>query len=79
MLQPLTTLAHIPRCTMILKMREEDGCSWEEIDAALPHQTKDAIQVRYSTKLKKSCYTCDKHRSTVVNVTSTYNLLKLQY
>lgn len=27
---------------------EEDGCSWEEIHAA-----KDAIQVRFSTKLKK--------------------------
>jgi Myb-like DNA-binding domain len=37
----------------ILKMREEDGCSWEDIHAALPHRTKDAIQVRYSTKLKK--------------------------
>ena len=37
----------------ILKMREEDGCSWEEIHAALPHRTQDAIQVRYSTKLKK--------------------------
>ena len=38
---------------MVLKMREEDGCSWEEIHAALPHRTQDAIQVRYSTKLKK--------------------------
>ncbi|KAH8744710.1 hypothetical protein BGZ57DRAFT_919173 [Hyaloscypha finlandica] len=37
----------------ILKMREEDGCLWEEIHAALPHRTPGAIQVRYSTKLKK--------------------------
>jgi hypothetical protein len=37
----------------ILKMREEDGCSWEEIHAALPHRTRDAIQVHFSTKLKK--------------------------
>jgi hypothetical protein len=27
----------------IFKMREEDGCSWEKIPAALPHQIKDAI------------------------------------
>jgi hypothetical protein len=38
---------------MILKMREEDGCSWEEIHRALPHRTIGTIQVRYSTKLKK--------------------------
>jgi hypothetical protein len=37
----------------ILKIREEDGCSWEEIHTALPHQTPGAIQVHYSTKLKK--------------------------
>ncbi|CZR65297.1 uncharacterized protein PAC_15197 [Phialocephala subalpina] len=37
----------------ILKMREVDGCSWEEIHAALPHRTPGAIQVQYSTKLKK--------------------------
>jgi hypothetical protein len=37
----------------ILKMREEDGCSWEEIHAALPHRTIETIQVHYSTKLKK--------------------------
>ena len=37
----------------ILEMREEDGCSWEEIHAALPHRTKETIQVRYSTKLKR--------------------------
>jgi hypothetical protein len=37
----------------ILKMREEDGCSWEEIRAVLPHRTQGTIQVHYSTKLKK--------------------------
>jgi hypothetical protein len=37
----------------ILKMREVEGCSWEEIHAALPHRTKGTIQVHYSTKLKK--------------------------
>jgi hypothetical protein len=37
----------------IREMREEDGCSWEEIYAALPHRTPGAIQVQYSTKLKK--------------------------
>jgi len=30
---------------MILKMREEDGCSWEDIHTALPHRTQGAIQV----------------------------------
>jgi hypothetical protein len=37
----------------ILKMKEE-GFSWEEIYAALPHRTPGAIQVQYSTKLKSS-------------------------
>ncbi|KAF4636261.1 hypothetical protein G7Y89_g1829 [Cudoniella acicularis] len=36
----------------ILKMKEE-GCPWEEIHAALPRRTPGAIQVQYSTKLKK--------------------------
>jgi hypothetical protein len=36
----------------ILKMKKE-GCSWEEIHRALPHQSIGTIQVRYSTKLKK--------------------------
>lgn len=36
----------------VLKMKG-DGCSWEEIHAALPHRSKETIQVRYSTKLKK--------------------------
>jgi hypothetical protein len=36
----------------ILKMKKE-GCSWEEIHDALPDRTPGAIQVQYSTKLKK--------------------------
>jgi hypothetical protein len=36
----------------ILKMKKE-GCSWEEIHRALPDRTLGAIQVQYSTKLKK--------------------------
>lgn len=32
---------------------KEDGCSWEEIHAALPHRTQGTIQVRYSTELKQ--------------------------
>jgi hypothetical protein len=32
----------------VLKMRDEDGCSWEEIAKALPHRTPEAIQVHYS-------------------------------
>jgi hypothetical protein len=28
----------------VLKMREEDGCSWEEIHDALPHRTPGTIQ-----------------------------------
>jgi hypothetical protein len=36
----------------ILRMKEQ-GCSWEEIHTALPHRTSGAIQVQYSTKLKK--------------------------
>jgi hypothetical protein len=35
----------------LVKMKEEDGCSWEEISDALPSRTLAAIQVRYSTKL----------------------------
>ena len=40
----------------ILKMREEDSCSWEEIHAALPHRSIGTIQVRYSMKLKGQYY-----------------------
>jgi hypothetical protein len=36
----------------LLNMRNE-GCSWEDIHAALPHRSKGTVQVRYSTKLKK--------------------------
>ena len=36
----------------ILKMKKE-GCSWEEIHHALPDRTPGAIQLQYSTKLKK--------------------------
>lgn len=36
----------------VLNMKE-DGFSWEDIHAALPHRSKGTIQVRYSTKLKK--------------------------
>ena len=36
----------------ILKMKKE-GCSWEEIHHALPDRTSGAIEVQYSTKLKK--------------------------
>ncbi|KAJ8058429.1 hypothetical protein OCU04_012618 [Sclerotinia nivalis] len=36
----------------ILNMKKR-GCSWEEIHTALPNRTQGAIQVQYSTKLKK--------------------------
>jgi hypothetical protein len=36
----------------IVRMKGE-GCSWEEIHHALPHRTSAAIQVQYSTKLKR--------------------------
>jgi hypothetical protein len=32
---------------------KKEGCSWEEIHHALPDRTPEAIQVQYSTKLKK--------------------------
>jgi hypothetical protein len=31
----------------VLKMKDEDGCSWEEIHKALPHRTPVAIKVQY--------------------------------
>ena len=34
-----------------MKMKEEEGCSWEEISDALPSRTPGPIRVRYSTKL----------------------------
>lgn len=36
----------------VLRMKKH-SCSWEEIHHALPHQTSGAIQVQYSTNLKK--------------------------
>ncbi|KAJ4029486.1 hypothetical protein NW756_012750 [Fusarium oxysporum] len=36
---------------MVRTMRQ-DGCSWAEIQRALPHRSQGTIQVRYSTKLK---------------------------
>lgn len=36
----------------IVKMKKQ-GCSWHEIHGALPNRTPGAIQVQYSTKLKK--------------------------
>jgi hypothetical protein len=33
----------------VLKMRDEDGCSWEEIHDALPHRTLGTIQAHYYT------------------------------
>jgi hypothetical protein len=31
----------------VLKMRDEDGCTWEEIHDVLPHRTPGAIQAQY--------------------------------
>jgi hypothetical protein len=36
-----------------LVQMKNDGCSWEEISAALPRRSIGTIQVRYSTKFKK--------------------------
>jgi hypothetical protein len=36
----------------LLRVRNE-GCSWENIYAALPHRSKGTTRVRYSTRLKK--------------------------
>ena len=38
--------------TTVLEMRN-DGCSWKDIHAVLPHRSIGTIQVRYSTKLKR--------------------------
>jgi hypothetical protein len=35
-----------------LRKMKKKGHSWEEIHAALPHRSKGALQVRYSTKVK---------------------------
>jgi hypothetical protein len=37
---------------MLLQMKN-DGCLWEEIDAALPGRSIGTIQVRYSTTFKR--------------------------
>lgn len=34
---------------ILRKMKEVDGCSWEEIHGAFPHRTPGTIQVHYST------------------------------
>jgi hypothetical protein len=31
----------------VLRMRDEDGCSWEEIAKVLPHRTPETIQQHY--------------------------------
>jgi hypothetical protein len=46
----------------LVKMKEEDGCSWEEISDALPSRTPGAIQVRYFTKFRSSGARSRKHR-----------------
>jgi hypothetical protein len=45
----------------VIRMKDDD-CSWEEIQAALPHRSSGTIQVRYSTKLKKKCPAKGKQR-----------------
>ncbi|RBA12833.1 hypothetical protein FPRO05_14055 [Fusarium proliferatum] len=35
-----------------VRAMRQDGCSWAEIQRALPHRSQGTIQVRYSTKLK---------------------------
>ncbi|PQE18955.1 hypothetical protein CJF30_00011247 [Rutstroemia sp. NJR-2017a BBW] len=37
----------------IIKRMKKDNCSWNEIHNALPHRTQAAIQIQYSTKLKR--------------------------
>jgi len=50
-LQPKQKRKHVKWTTeedaTVLKMRDEDGCTWEEIHDALPHRTSEAIQVHY--------------------------------
>jgi hypothetical protein len=36
-----------------VRMMRRNGCSWTEIQHALPHRSQGSIQVRYSTKLNK--------------------------
>jgi hypothetical protein len=46
-------VAWTPEEDATLVQMKNDGCSWEEIRAALPGRSKGTIQVRYSTKFKK--------------------------
>lgn len=46
---------------ILVRMTEEDNCSWEEISAALPSRSLGAIQVRYSTKFKSGASGSRKH------------------
>jgi hypothetical protein len=36
-----------------VRIMRQDGCSWVDIQRALPHRSQGSIQVRYSTKLKQ--------------------------
>lgn len=44
--------AWTPKEDAMLRRMRDDGCSWDDIHAALPHRSKGTIQVHYSTKLK---------------------------
>jgi Myb-like DNA-binding domain len=46
-------VAWTPEEEATLLQMKNDGCSWEEISAALPRRSIGTIQVRYSTKFKK--------------------------
>jgi hypothetical protein len=50
-LQPKKKRKHVKWTTeedaTVLKMRDEDGCSWEEIHHALSHRTSGTIQTHY--------------------------------
>jgi hypothetical protein len=45
----------------LIRMKE-NGCSWEEISAALPSRNPGAIQVRYSTKFSNGRTGSRQHR-----------------
>jgi hypothetical protein len=42
-----------PEENMTILEMKGDGSPWEEIRRALPHRTQGAIQLQYSTRLKK--------------------------
>jgi hypothetical protein len=52
-LQPKKKRKHVKWTTeedaTVLKMRDEDGCTWEEIHEELPHRTPGTIQAHYYT------------------------------